>query len=420
LFGGMIGYHMLSDTTLNYRVGARGRLPGMITGVVCLGTFLLGSSLLAFFPKPLLGGLLFFFGFCLLVDWVLTGWKKLSRGDYFIVLLILVFIATTDFLIGMGVGLVAAIVLFVVNYSRINIVHHALSGAEINSNVERCAYHQRVLKEKLGHHIYVLELEGFLFFGTANALLDQVRARLVDTGQTKIRYIVFDFRRVSGFDSSAVISFVKCRQIAEAQNITLVLTHLSPQMQKRLELENPFEGQTGLRFFQDLDHGLEWCEEHLLEMEGVTAMHTPVTLAAQLADRGFDPRDTKRLMSFLERVEIQQGEYLIHQGDESDRLFFIEMGIVSIHLDHGDQERIRLKTLGLGTAIGELGLYTGTKRTASAIADSTVIAYCLTRAKFSEMKEKEPELAATFHEFVARLLSERLNTSTQTLEAVLR
>jgi hypothetical protein len=36
------------------------------------------------------------------------------------------------------------------------------------------------------------------------------------------------------------------------------------------------------------------------------------------------------------------------------------------------------------------------------------------------MKEKEPELAATFHEFVAYLLSERLAVTTRTLEAVLK
>ncbi|UCF25282.1 MAG: hypothetical protein JSV72_07745, partial [Ralstonia sp.] len=76
--------------------------------------------------------------------------------------------------------------------------------------------------------------------------------------------------------------------------------------------------------------------------------------------------------------------------------------------------------LGLGTSVGELGLYLGTTRTASVIADSPTIAFRLTQAALSEMKEKEPELAATFHEFVAYLLSERLAATTRTLEAVLK
>jgi len=36
------------------------------------------------------------------------------------------------------------------------------------------------------------------------------------------------------------------------------------------------------------------------------------------------------------------------------------------------------------------------------------------------MKGREPALAATFHEFVAYLLSERLAATTRTLEAVLK
>lgn len=420
LLGGMVGYHMLGDTTLNYRVGARSKLTGVVTGVVCAAAFLLGSSLLAYLPRALLGGLLFFLGLDFLVEWVVAGWKKLSRSDYAITVLILIVIASTNFLIGVGVGLAAAIVLFVVNYSRINVVRHALSGADVTSNVERCTYHQRVLKDKLGQQIYILELQGFLFFGTANALLDQMRARLDDSTQPKIRFLIFDFHRVSGFDSSAVISFVKCRQITEAQGITLVLTNLSSQMQQRFELDGLSENESVIRIFTDLDHGLEWCEEQMLDIEQVTTLHTPVTLSAQLADSGFERANTKRLLNYLERVTFKEGETLIQQGDEADRLYFIEMGIVSVYLELGDQKRVRLRTLGLGTAIGETGLYFGTTSTASAIAELPVTAYRLTRAALAEMKQKEPELAASFHEFSARLLSERLISTTRTLETVLK
>ncbi len=125
-------------------------------------------------------------------------------------------------------------------------------------------------------------------------------------------------------------------------------------------------------------------------------------------------------MEFLERVCVEAGDYLMRQGEEADKLYFIELGTVSIYLEMETGERVRLQTLGLGTAVGEPGLYLGTKCTASVIADSPVVAYRLTRAALSEMKEKEPELAATFHEFAARLLSERLAATTKTLEAVLK
>jgi CRP-like cAMP-binding protein len=101
-------------------------------------------------------------------------------------------------------------------------------------------------------------------------------------------------------------------------------------------------------------------------------------------------------------------------------LYFIELGEVSVYLEFEDGRRVRLHTLGLGTSVEELGLYLGTACTASVIADSPTIAFRLTQAALSEIREKEPELAATFHEFVAYLLSERLAATTRTLEAVLK
>jgi SulP family sulfate permease len=420
LGGGMAGYHALSLSVLSYRIGARGRLPGLLAGAICVALLFTGSALLAYFPVPILGGLLLFLGLDFLVDWVVRGWSRLSRPEYAVVLLILVVIAAAGFLVGVAVGLVAMIILFILSYSRINVVHHAGSGAEIRSSVERCAYHRQVLAKELGPHIYILELQGFIFFGTANALLEQIRARVADTEQPPVRTIVLDFRRVTGLDSSAVISFVKGKQLAEGQGITLVLTHLSGRIREQIALGGLLEDGVGVRVFPDLDHGLEWCEEELLEVEGITAMHLPVTLRAQLADSGFEKANTARLMEFLERVEVEAGETLIRQGQEADQLYFIERGTVVVCLETEGGERVRLQTLGLGTAVGELGLYLGATTTASVIAESPTVAYRLTRAALARMKEEEPELAATFHEFVAHLLSERLMATTRTLEAVLR
>ncbi len=273
---------------------------------------------------------------------------------------------------------------------------------------------------ELGRRIHIFELQGFIFFGTANSLIEQIQTRIADAGQERLRYIILDFRRVNGLDSSAVLGFVKGRQMAEAQEIALILTHVSKPIQRQFQLGGLLENTQSVRLFADLDHGLEWCEQQLLEIEQITTLHMPVTLGAQLADSGFERANTKRLLNYLERVQFKEGQYLIHQGDEADRMYFIEMGSVSIYLETANQKRIRLQTLGFGTAVGEPGLYLGTTCTTSVIADLPVNAYRLTRTALAEMKQKEPDLAATFHEFSARLLSERLTATTRTLEAMLR
>jgi SulP family sulfate permease len=311
------------------------------------------------------------------------------------------------------------LILFVLNYSRINVVHHALSGAEMGSNVERCAYHRRQLKE-LGRMTHIFELRGFIFFGTASALLERIRTRLDDADQPHVRFLILDFRRVTGLDSSAMLSFIKVGQLAEAHAITLLLTHTSDDMRRRIEQSGLLDADDRVRVFPDLDRGLEWCEDQLLEMAGVTLVDVPITLRAQLADIGFERTSTDRLMGFLEKVQVQTGEYLVRQGEQADDLYFIEQGMVSVYLELEEDKRVRLRTVGMGTVVGEMGLYLGTSRTASIIADWSTTAYRLTRQALSDMRERDPELAADFHELVARLQSERLVANTRSLEAVLR
>jgi SulP family sulfate permease len=137
---------------------------------------------------------------------LITGWSKLSRIDYGIVVLILVVIATTNFLTGVGIGLLSTVLLFVANYSRINVVHYMLSGVDVRSNVERFNHQWSKLQE-LGDHTFILELQGYIFFGTAYALLERIRVRINERNRLPVHYLVMDFRRVSGLDSSAVFSF---------------------------------------------------------------------------------------------------------------------------------------------------------------------------------------------------------------------
>ena len=416
LSGGAVGFHALDLSTLCCRIGAGGRLPGLVAAALLAAVAFGGAPLMALAPRPILGGLLLFLGLDFLYEWLIAGWSRLSRTDYAIVVLILVVIAVAGFLVGVGVGLAAMLLLFVVNYSRISVVHHALSGAEMQSNVERSRDLRRRLQD-LGSQIHILELRGFIFFGTANALLEQVRSRIAG-GQ--VRFVVLDFRRVTALDSSAVLSFLRCKQLVEPREITLVLTHLTAEMVRQFDVGGLSATDPALRFFPDLDHGLEWCEDTLLSRAEVAPGEVPLTLQAQLQAAGLDAAQSARLMDYLEKVEIAEGDYLVRQGDEEAELHLIERGKASVYMDLPGEGRLRLRTLGPGTAIGELNLYLGTGRTASVIADRPTTTYCLTPAALARMRECEPALAAAFHELLARVLAERIVSKDHSIEAMLR
>jgi len=325
----------------------------------------------------------------------------------------------TDFLIGVAVGLGATILLFVINYSQIKIVRHTFSGTDITSNVERSDIHRRKLKE-LGAHIIILELQSYIFFGTANSLYAQIKSRLSETQQGSACYIILDFCRVSGLDSSAVFSFIKCKQIAETHKSTLILTSLSDRIYRQLEAGGLYKDDAVLRIFPDLDRGLEWCEEQLLESAGLTGMPEPYTLNDRLKGVGFKDEDISKLISYLERIEIAEGEYLILQGEESNDLFLLESGQLSIYLELENENYLRLQTTGTRTIIGEIGMYLGITRTASVIANEPSVVYRLSKISLAKMREESPDLAATFHEFAAHQLAERLVDTTRLVSALSR
>ena len=420
LGGGLVGFQTLSLSLLGHRMAASSRLVGLLTAGVCALTLFLGSAVLSLFPKACLGGLLFFLGLAFLGEWVWDAWFKLPRLDYFVVLVILVVIGTVGFLESVGLGIVIAVVLFAVNYSRIDVVKHTLSGAEHTSNVFRPRHQRRLLHEMGGRH-FILGLQGFLFFGTANNLLERLRRRLDDPGGEPPSYVLLDFRLVTGLDSSAVLSFVKMRQLAEARGFRLVFSHLAPDIVQQLERGGfPVSGDDLVHTFPELDRGLEWCEDRLLEEQGIAVEDRPRPLAEQLAASYPELPDPGRLMRYLERLEVEAGYYLMRQGKAADDLFFIESGTVTAQLELGDGETLRLMTIGAGTVVGEMELYMDQPRSASVVAERPSVIHRLTSAGLARMGDETPDLAAAFHKLIARLLAERLDRNNKTMEALLR
>lgn len=420
LFGSPVGYPALSLTVLTHRLNAKTRLAGVFAALVAGGTLLFGASALSYFPKPLLGGILLFMGLSFLVEWVVDARPRLPRIDYLLVLMILIVIASIGFLEGVAVGVLAAVVMFVVSYSRINAVKHALSGATYHSKVERPLVHRQMLQER-GGEIFILRLQGFIFFGTAQKLLDRIKERLNDRNQPRLSYVLLDFRQVVLIDSSAVFSITRMKQLAESQNIHMVWTNLSAAIERLLEKGGLVdEKEESFIILPTLDHGLEWCENRILTTEGVTDLTGYFEkFEKQLKHAIPELEDATRLMKYLEKMEVEKGDYLMRQGEEPKEMYFIEAGLVSAQLELPDGKIMRLRSMRGGTTVGEMGMYLGNTRTASVVADRPSQVYRLSRNALKEMEKNEPEIAALLHQWIASLLAERLADNNRTIEALL-
>lgn len=418
LVGGVAGYLSLSESTLNYKVGARSRAPGLIAAALSLLALAAGMSVIAYFPKPILGGLLFYLGISFLIETVYDGASRLPRLEYVLVLTILIVVATVGFIEGVGVGIMVSSVLFVVSYARIDVVKHAEPGSRVRSKAARSFASEAALT-RLGGHVQVIQLQGYLFFGTANQLLLRVKERFASDTPAPVRFLVLDFRLVDGLDSSAIVSFSRMRKLAETQGAVLVLTQLPASVAKQLVKGGCLDGKTPgplepsyARTFSDLDHGLEWCENQLLEWADVPSGDFD-TLRRELDVVIRDRERVDRLLDYyFERFEADSGQEIYRKGEESNDLYLIDSGEVEAWLEVAGGHQKRLRTMGAGSVVGESGLYLGQARSASVRATRPSVLYRLSAPALERLTREAPELAAAFHQFVARLLADRMVNTT--------
>ncbi|MCB9006600.1 MAG: cyclic nucleotide-binding domain-containing protein [Ardenticatenaceae bacterium] len=414
--GGLVGFQQLSLSVLNMKMGVSNRLAGLVAAGLCAVVLFQGAAVLAIVPKVVLGGLLLYLGISFLYEWVVESWFKLPKADALIIVLIVVVIAAVGFLQGVLLGLVAAVILFGVNYGRTNVVHHELSGRHMRSRVTRSAAERQTL-QSLSDQIHVWQLQGYIFFGTADTLLSLIRSRVIAEDKAGVTFVVLDFQRVTGLDSTAVFSFQKLQQVADKHQLTVVLTGLLTQFQRQLQNAMGENGRG--QWFTTLDEGLEWCEDALLQP---TAAAEPslATLKEQLQLLLPDGRVVDGLLPYLTRHEVQAGDVLMTQGSAPDSLFFVESGQVTAQLERPSHEPVRLETMGQGRVVGEMGFYLGQARTASVVADKRGVVYELSRQKLAQMEAEAPEAAAGLHRLIAYLLAERATHLVETVEALQR
>ncbi|HVK31241.1 MAG TPA: SulP family inorganic anion transporter [Burkholderiaceae bacterium] len=412
LAGGLIGFTAISLSSLGHSIAGGRRLPGVLVALLLVSTALLGTAVVAAVPRMVIGGLLVYIGFELLQEWLVRARRTMPRGDFAVVVTILAVIAATNFLWGLAVGLVAATVLFVINYSRIDVVRFELGGDRVHSRVQRGA-RQREWLQVHGGRLLIFKLQGFVFFGTANRLVDRLRLRL----GPEARFVLLDFEQVSGLDSTALQCFEKLRQHAATLGVELVVSALQPQVDRWWQLASAARPRT----FVDLDHGIEWCELQLLDGAGLGDSQADVPVRDQLLALVPDAQRVDALLARMPRREIAAGEAIIHEGDRPDAIFIVESGQFTAQLARdGTGATMRLETMRAGSLIGEIGFVLDARRSASVVADQHSVVRVLDREAWRQLDDHEPLLARFLDTLLLRLVAQRTLRLTRVVDALQR
>jgi SulP family sulfate permease len=417
--GGMTALPSLSISNLTYDVHpAASRLIGFAAVAIGLGTFYYGMPILAHIPKMILGGLSIHIGIGFVKEWLIDGYQKFGALEYSVIPIIMVVSILAGFLQGVLIGIVAAIILFVIKYSRIRIIRYQASGADLRSNLVRGA-EQNALLKVLGEKIEVFSLQGYLFFGTTGSLYNAVLDSIESPQNQNLKYLILDFSQVIGVDSSATLNFEKLAQRLSERQIYLITTSLKQEVLDILRRGGlNSDNNTYLIQHVDLDQGMEWCENDILDQEN-SAEHISRGIFERIAEDIHDSMQVSRLNTYLERVDVQENQILIDLNQQSDEVFFLETCTASAYILDAQNVERRISGAGRGAIYGEIGFFLGIPRTAIVRADTQGQMYSLNRTSLARMEREEPELASAITRYLAQTVSERLVNTTQLLRSIL-
>jgi SulP family sulfate permease len=419
IVGGVPGAGTMGATLVNISSGAKTQLSGTVEGIAALAAFLVLGPLLAWIPIAALAGVLIVVGARMFDTHSLTLVKSRSTMLDFVVIVSVVAVAETVSLIaasGVGVGL--AILLFIREQARGSVVHRKTTGGQLFSKQVRLPAELDVLGRE-GEHTAIFELQGSLFFGTA----DQLYSALEPEIKSK-KYLIVDLRRVQSLDVTAAHNLELVRDMMKDRQGELILSGVPRQLTGGQDVAS-FLGDAGLtgdravRMFGELDDALEWTEERALESAQLEKSQKP---ALSLTDfsvfAGRAEETLAELETCMEQRRYQGGESIFRAGDSGDELFFVRRGAARIVLPIGALQH-HLATFRRGDFFGEMSFLDRQPRSADAVAERETDLYVLSRKRFDTLAENHRKLAQNVLAGLATTLAHRLrhtNSELRTLQ----
>jgi SulP family sulfate permease len=400
--GGLLSAARLSRCSNNVLAGARTRWSALVYALIAAGV-LSTVEMITYLPLSVMGGLLVAVSWLMVDEWSRRLPRQLLRGhgltpnqhrtllgNYLVMLTVVATAVVANLIVAVGVGVVGAMLLFVRRNSS-SVIRRELHGNRHHSLRQRSISRMREL-EREGWRIVVLELEGPLFFGTADKL-----SREIERHAAKAEYLILDFRRINDIDATGARILQQATSAGSSRNCQLIFASINPDGARARMLT--MLGGVGLperRFwFHAADDAMEWAEEDLLaKFDLPEPRDRQLSVRETQIGRGLDKNDLQVLEAALVELHLERGAPIFCTGDEADGLYVVTAGSVSVYL-RGEPGRKRVASLAPGVVFGEMGLLDGLPRSADLTADEDSVVLKLTRTQFEDIRASHPNIAAT-------------------------
>lgn len=409
--GGIPGAGTMGATLVNLSSGATTRASGLVEGVSALVFALVLSSFIAWIPVATLAAILIVVGIRMIDKEPLRFIQSSATVFDFAVVVTVVLVALSVGLIAAsGVGVAMAIILFLREQIGGSVVRHKFYVNQRSSNWHRSETERHILEHK-GTQGVIFELQGSLFFGTTQQLLELLDPEL------KVRnFVILDMKRIQSVDVTAAHLLSQVRDTLLERKALLILSGLREHLPNGRNLREFFE-QTGVtedsetvRLFPELDSAIEWVEDRLLGESELTqpTSETPLQLNEMELFRNHKDETLLDLENRLEKRIFNSGEVIYSCGEAGDAIYMIRRGSVKIFAPIGAGRTRHIATYGRGDFFGGLAFLDGRPRGNDAIAASEVEFYILSKEQFNLLAEEHKKLAFTLLSAISRTLAMRL------------
>ena len=419
-FGGITGGLNIGPSIANRTFGGRTPVAVIVHAATILFVCTVLFPVAALMPRVALSAVIMVVAIQHLDLWSLRLLRGLAAGsasicrnallDLSVVLLVAIISVTLDIVLAVFIGIVIAVLLFVVSMSC-SVVRRSYRCGATRSRRSRTRDDLALLAQR-GESLLVMELQGALFFGTGEKLVQEIDHSLAQ----ETTFVILNLRRVSEIDSTGARALLEINAMVAARQKTLFLvlgTDSVPMI--RLRDFQVIDAIPSSCVFVDSDRAIERAENELLSDRTVfEGAELPLKEVGVLVD--FSDLQLATIAPRLVREEKAKGSVLFREGDPGRTLFMITKGTASAYLQLASGSQIRLATFGSGTIFGELALLDEGLRSATVTAEEDLICYSLSKDDFAALGVELPAIAIKLLASLGRELSGRLRVANRTIQ----
>jgi sulfate permease, SulP family len=320
------------------------------------------------------------------------GGRSSTRREIF-VNLAMVFVVTalvvfTSVLVALGVGFAAALIAFIYR-SNVLMIRRIRYATQLRSRTERSQASLEVLGQH-GRRIAIVELEGPLFFGSAERV-----ERVVGDELSGSDWVLLNLKRISHFDSSGVLMLKRLDELLVRSGRRLLFAPLCAEGCRRKFLAEwgLTKPEAELRVFDSTDAALSQAEDELLDKLAVQESDQEIDLAAFPVTQEMNDGERALLLSLATRRSFAAGDVVIGHEDPRGGLLLLTRGRLCA-LWEKDDKALRTASYRAGMALGEIPSMLERQRLLKLVADTPAVLLELSQEALAHLRTTMPGLDA--------------------------